>query len=140
MTIAISYRRAELPAPHLVPRMQYRFPQMVSQGPGLRPTPKGCGPGQSCCADCEGATALPVQQVSGLGRLALGGFTAYQQSVIAGILIVGVPGFVINAYHGYKRHGGSIGAAAGWGVLGFLLPILTTAVALAQGYGERARR
>lgn len=140
--IEISYRRAELPAPHLVPRMEYRFPQMISQGPGLRPTPKGCGPGQSCCADCQGATAVPVQQVSGLGRLALGalGLTPQQESVIGGFLILGVPGALLAGYHGYRRHRGSVGAAIGWGALGLIMPILTTAVALAQGYGEPMRR
>jgi hypothetical protein len=39
----------------------------------------------------------------------------------------------VSAYHGAKRHGGSIGWAIGWGLLGGLFPIITPAVAVAQG-------
>lgn len=42
----------------------------------------------------------------------------------------------LSAYHGYKRND-SIGWAIGWGVLGGLFPIITPAVALAQGFGQR---
>lgn len=41
-----------------------------------------------------------------------------------------------SAYHGYKRSRGSTGAAVGWGILGLVFPIITPAVALAQGYGD----
>lgn len=37
------------------------------------------------------------------------------------------------AYHGAKRHGGSIGWAIGWGLLGGIFPVITPAVAVAQG-------
>ena len=43
------------------------------------------------------------------------------------------------AYHGYKRNN-SIGWAIGWGLLGGLAPVITPAVALAQGYGDPKRR
>lgn len=45
-----------------------------------------------------------------------------------------------SAYHGYKRNEGrgAVGAAIGWGLLGFFFPILTPVVALAQGYAEPA--
>lgn len=41
-----------------------------------------------------------------------------------------------SAYHGYKRNRGSTGAAVGWGLLGLIFPIITPAVALAQGFGD----
>jgi hypothetical protein len=41
-----------------------------------------------------------------------------------------------SAYHGYKRSRGSVGSAVGWGLLGFFFPIITPAVALAQGFGK----
>lgn len=43
---------------------------------------------------------------------------------------------VASAYHGYQRSGRKTGAAVGWGVLGFLFPLITPAVAMVQGYGE----
>ena len=43
----------------------------------------------------------------------------------------------VSAYHGYKRHGGSIPWALGWGFLGGLFPIVTPAIAFAQGIGKR---
>lgn len=41
-----------------------------------------------------------------------------------------------SAFHGYRRSRGSVGAAVGWGLLGALFPIITPAVALAQGFGK----
>lgn len=41
-----------------------------------------------------------------------------------------------SAYHGYLRSRGSVGSAVGWGLLGTIFPILTPAVALAQGFGK----
>jgi hypothetical protein len=43
-----------------------------------------------------------------------------------------------SAYHGYKRNN-SVGWALGWGALGALFPVITPTVALAQGFGKRAR-
>lgn len=44
----------------------------------------------------------------------------------------------LGAYHGYKRNE-SIGWAVGWGLLGGMFPILTTAVAFGQGFGEKSK-
>jgi uncharacterized protein YqgC (DUF456 family) len=41
----------------------------------------------------------------------------------------------VSAYHGSKRHGGSIGWGVAWGLLGGLFPILTPAIGAAQGFG-----
>ena len=40
-----------------------------------------------------------------------------------------------SAYHGYKRNE-SVGWAIVWGLLGGMFPIITPAVALAQGFGK----
>lgn len=42
----------------------------------------------------------------------------------------------LGAYHGYKRTN-SLGWALGWAALGALFPVVTTAVALAQGFGKK---
>lgn len=42
----------------------------------------------------------------------------------------------VSAYHGYKRHNGSVGWAIGWGFLGGLFPVITPAIAFAQGIGK----
>ncbi len=41
------------------------------------------------------------------------------------------------AFHGYRRNQ-SIGWGAGWGILGGLFPVITVAIAAAQGFGKRA--
>jgi hypothetical protein len=45
----------------------------------------------------------------------------------------------VSAYHGYKRND-SVGWALGWGFLGGLFPVVTPAIALAQGLGKRKQR
>lgn len=45
----------------------------------------------------------------------------------------------VSTYHGYRRHG-TVGAAIGWGILGAIFPVITPAVALAQGFGHPKRR
>lgn len=42
----------------------------------------------------------------------------------------------LSTYHGYKRHRGSIPWAIGWGILGGLFPIVTPAVAFAEGFAK----
>jgi hypothetical protein len=41
-----------------------------------------------------------------------------------------------SAFHGYRRSRGSVGSAIGWGLLGGFFPVITPAVALAQGFGK----
>lgn len=41
-----------------------------------------------------------------------------------------------SAYHGYKRNG-SIGWAIGWAALGAIFPVITPAIAAAQGFGKK---
>jgi len=42
----------------------------------------------------------------------------------------------LSAYHGYKRNNGSIGWALGWGLLGGIFPVITPAIAVAEGFGK----
>lgn len=44
------------------------------------------------------------------------------------------------AYHGYRRHRGSIGWAIGWGMLGGIFFPITPAIALAEGFGKPAKK
>ena len=66
-----------------------------------------------------------------LGNPELGAMSYFW--MVAGIASVGA-----SAYHGYKRNN-SVGWAIVWGLLGGLAPVITPAVAVAQGFGERKR-
>lgn len=44
-----------------------------------------------------------------------------------------------SAYHGYKRNRGSVGWAVAWGALGGLFPVITPAIAVAEGFGKPAK-
>lgn len=41
-----------------------------------------------------------------------------------------------SAYHGVKRNGGSIGWGAVWGAAGAAFPVITPAIAAAQGFAK----
>lgn len=41
-----------------------------------------------------------------------------------------------SAYHGSKRHGGSIGWGVWWGIAGGMFPVLTPAIGAAQGFAK----
>ena len=45
---------------------------------------------------------------------------------------------IASAYHGVKRNDGSAGYGVLWGTAGALFPIITPAIALAQGYAKPA--
>lgn len=49
--------------------------------------------------------------------------------------VLGTASMAASAFHGYRRNQ-SIGWALAWGVLGGVFPVLTPAVALAQGFGQ----
>jgi hypothetical protein len=73
------------------------------------------------CGDCSSC--------SGCGPKATAGIFDF------GITLSHV-GAAAAAYHGYKRTGGVKGALI-WGLLGGLAPVITNAVAVAQGFGQR---
>ena len=49
-------------------------------------------------------------------------------------------GLMTGAYHGYKRSGGSIWSALGWGIGGALFWPVTIPVSLAQGFGKPKKK
>ena len=53
---------------------------------------------------------------------------------VYGVLAIASSG--IGFYHGYLRNGGSLGWGLGWAIMGSLAPVLTPALAFAQGIGE----
>lgn len=56
--------------------------------------------------------------------------------IIPGIIVAASIG--VSAYHGYKRNK-STGWGVWWGFMGLLFPVVTPVVAIAQGYGKRAK-
>ena len=50
--------------------------------------------------------------------------------------VLGAIGGILGAYHGYKRHNGSIGWAIGWSLLGSAFAPIAIPVAFAQGIGK----
>lgn len=68
----------------------------------------------------------------------LSGLRGAQPAAVSWLGAAAVLGSVTaSAFHGYRRSGGSAGAAIGWGLLGLVFPLITPAVALAQGFGQR---
>lgn len=41
-----------------------------------------------------------------------------------------------SAYHGAKRHHGSVGWGLVWGLMGTVFPVVTPAIAMAQGFAK----
>lgn len=70
----------------------------------------------------------------------------YRRGALAGVPLGSVGGTIwslaalastgASAYHGYKRNH-SVGWAIWWGIMGGLFPVVTPAIALAQGFGRR---
>lgn len=52
--------------------------------------------------------------------------------------VLSLAGVGIGAYHGYRRND-SVGWAIGWALLGGMFPVITIAIALAQGFGVRTK-
>lgn len=53
---------------------------------------------------------------------------------IKGVLTVVAAGAA--AFHGYRRNRGSIGWGVAWFLSGLVIPVVTSAIALAQGFGR----
>ena len=52
--------------------------------------------------------------------------------------MVSLASAVAGTYHGYKRNQ-SVGWAIVWGLCGTFFPIITPTIAVAQGFGKRAK-
>lgn len=126
---------------------------IVPQNP-LRPTSKGCGEcgalaglrgdcgcdglGGCGCGCTEGKVGNTLMGIGALGQDELVAQLQPPRWLVVFYGFLRLAGSGLGAYHGYRRHNGSVGWAIGWGVLGGLFPIITTGVALAQGYGRAA--
>jgi hypothetical protein len=77
-------------------------------------------------------TMPPVQAIRALGNPS----TDPVWQVYAGLSLLSAGA---SAYHGYKRND-SVGWALWWGFWGGVFPIVTPAIALAQGFGEPEHR
>ena len=71
------------------------------------------------------------------GRPGLGQMSEGPRTVWA---VLGAASMALGAYHGYRRHRGSIGWAIGWALTGAFFPVITPAIAYAQGFGKPMRR
>lgn len=72
-------------------------------------------------------------------RQARVGATPAQDLVGAALTVARPVSVGLSAYHGYARDGSWLSAIV-WGLLGGLLPVITPAVAVAQGFGKKAGR
>lgn len=101
------------PMSHYTPAGQVGTP---TQPPASNPTPQ--------------APASPATMP--LNQLILPPPTPMEQAIAAA-------GVGLGAYHGYRRNN-SLGWGLVWGLAGGIAPVITTAVALAQGFGQPATR
>ena len=72
------------------------------------------------------------------------GHTAYHHvgeiTVIDSSRTIGYAAMGLAAYHGYRRHGGSVGWAAGFALLAGLVPWFTLGVVAGQGFAKKKGR
>lgn len=74
-----------------------------------------------------------IEPLAGMGDLSQGMASPEVRTAI-GVASVASAG--LSAYHGYIRNNESLGWALGWGILGSMFPVITPAIALAQGFGK----
>lgn len=93
------------------------------------------GADRSAAAQALLAKGVPPQRVSAaLNWLDARSGWAGNRSMIMGMLTVASS--AASAFHGYRRNN-SIGWGILWGLSGMIFPVLTPAIALAQGFGKR---
>lgn len=93
------------------------------------------GPARAEAAQGLLAKGVPAQRVSAaLNWLSASSGWAGNKATIYGVLTIASS--AASAFHGYRRNN-SIGWGIGWGILGILFPVITPAIALAQGFGKR---
>lgn len=99
-------------------------PALIVQHPAGDPTP----------APAPASTTPPVQDVVvheavQITQEAVQPLTPFQA-------MLGLAGALLGAYHGARRNGGSVMWGIAWGAAGGVAPVITTGIALAQGYGR----
>jgi len=77
---------------------------------------------------------LPVPTTSGLSSVNTGALSA--EASTAFWQLASAASIGLSAYHGYKRNNGSLGWGIGWGLLGAAFPIITPAIAFAEGFAK----
>ena len=82
---------------------------------------------QVAAADAQEKAAYDAQQVSLASGLS-GASIAYATL-----------GAAIGAYHGVKRHGGSVGWGLLWALAGGAFPAITAGIAVAQGFSKEKK-
>ena len=103
------------------------------------------------CTDCTSAAyRLGIdsrRNMAGIASLAgahgfgrLSGLETVSPELRMGVYALSALSAGASAFHGYRRNRGSLGWAIAWGLLGGVFPVITPAVALAQGFGKPARR
>jgi len=118
-------------------RTSTRYPQQLTSPTwGAIGSPTDMGPRFK-----PGAPSTLARKAVGMAGLgALGAYDDLSPALRTFWTLAGVASVGVSAYHGYKRNHGSIGWAIGWGLLGGIFPIITPAIAAAQGIGKPAKR
>lgn len=65
--------------------------------------------------------------------------TPAQKAWRSAVTVARVASVAAGAYHGYKRNN-SVGWAIWWAIMGGIAPVITPAIAVAQGFGKPARK
>ena len=79
------------------------------------------------------SAAPPAQEVQNLHPVPVA--PAVPVLTPLGLMIASV-GAIVGAYHGTRRNRGSVGWGLVWGLAGATAPLITTGIAVAQGYGS----
>lgn len=93
------------------------------------------GPAPDCVAACNATSFDPATCIAACppADTSPSSGAAVFALVYQGLMLVST---ALSAYHGYKRNNGSVGWAIGWGLLGGLFPVITPAIAFAEGFGK----
>lgn len=81
-----------------------------------------------------GQPTAPAGGVGDVPNIVMGTVSAYPLWTFLSVV-----SSAAGAFHGYRRNQ-SVGWAVAWGAAGAVFPIVTPAIALAQGFGERAKK
>lgn len=94
------------------------------------------------CATCPPAQQAPMYPQGYMRAPEFRGVGALDYEdprVRFGLMALSLGSAAASTYHGYKRNRGSVPWALAWGFLGGMFPIVTPAIAVAQGFGKPAR-
>jgi len=81
-----------------------------------------------------GAPATPVIAPSGEPTTGTTNIADFRPTPVMSVVIAASA--AASAFHGYRRNEGSIGYALLWAGMGLLFPVITPAIAIAEGFAE----